>query len=144
VAAAPLFAKFLNWRFLSQKCDPVQRDLLMGVLAVLFTYIFYYLNIFGGGANAFFSLFKHINKAYKVNYTQQQCYDFPKKLIPWRDSNPSLMFLLYSLPKPSVRVLYTYIHTCIHTYIHTYIHTCLILCGVSTQYKLLMAVQKQF
>jgi hypothetical protein len=28
---------------------------------------------------------------YKVNYTQQHNYDFPKNLTTWRDSNPGLL-----------------------------------------------------
>jgi hypothetical protein len=29
----------------------------------------------------------------KLSYTQQHCYDLPKNLMPWRDSNPGLLFL---------------------------------------------------
>jgi hypothetical protein len=43
-------------------------------------------------AYAFSSLFKLTNIKLRV-HTQQYCYVFPRKLTPWRDSNPVLMLL---------------------------------------------------
>jgi hypothetical protein len=42
-------------------------------------------------ANALISPFNTHTMHIKSFYTQQNCYAFPKNLIPWRDSNPGLL-----------------------------------------------------
>jgi hypothetical protein len=42
-------------------------------------------------ANAFISPFQHTNNAYKVILHKTALLCFPKKRIPWRDSNPGLL-----------------------------------------------------
>jgi hypothetical protein len=71
-------------------------------------------------ANAFISLFQHTNKAYQVNYAQKRWHVYIKNFIPWRDLNPSRLFLrrmqcpLRYANSTEVQYIHTYIRN-VHT-----------------------------
>jgi hypothetical protein len=84
----------LHFRQAGDDHAPVRREAVLqvnaGGLRGRFTDI---LKIFYG-ANAFISRFQHTNMhIIKLITRNRHCYVFFKNLIPWRDSNPGLLYL---------------------------------------------------